>query len=123
MLLLQHDQHWEKWWLRPVTHRTLLVFSEALICLSYTAMVPPLGIAPGSSAYQADALPFSYGGWKKMVARPSAALGVSSSQARRIAVFLAREKKLLEMWLRGPDSNRRFAAYETAALPLGYPAM
>jgi hypothetical protein len=27
-----------------------------------------------------------------MVARPSAALGVSSSQARRIAVFLAREK-------------------------------
>jgi len=61
---------------------------------------------------------------EKMVARPSAALGVSSSQARRIAVFLAREnKKMLEMWLRGPDSNRRFAAYETAALPLGYPAV
>lgn len=27
-----------KWWLRPVTRRTLFVFSEALICLSYTAV-------------------------------------------------------------------------------------
>lgn len=26
------------------------------------------------------------------------------------------------MWLRRPDSNRRYAAYETAALPLGYSA-
>jgi hypothetical protein len=26
-----------KWWLCPVSRRTLLVFSEALICLSYTA--------------------------------------------------------------------------------------
>ena len=25
--------------------------------------------------------------------------------------------------LRRPDSNRRYAAYETAALPLGYPAI
>src|SRR5436190_13046718 len=31
----------KKWWLRPVLHRTLLVFSEALIYLSYTAIVPP----------------------------------------------------------------------------------
>ena len=27
----------KKWWLRPVSHRTLLGFSEALIYLSYTA--------------------------------------------------------------------------------------
>ena len=31
----------KKWWLRPVSRRTLLVFSEALIYLSYTAVVPP----------------------------------------------------------------------------------
>ncbi len=29
-----------KWWLRPVSRRTLLVFSEALISLSYTASGP-----------------------------------------------------------------------------------
>lgn len=54
-----------KWWLRPVSRRSLFVFSEALICLSYTA-------------------------WK-MVAHPGAAPGVSWSQAKRIAVFLARD--------------------------------
>ena len=27
----------QKWWLHPVSRRTLLVFSEALISLSYTA--------------------------------------------------------------------------------------
>lgn len=87
-----------------------------------------------------------------MVTRPGAAPGVSSSQARRIAVFLAREGKKWwvvsvtlrrwsgmtaalqaahdlyvttnpEKWLRRPDSNRRYAAYETAALPLGYSAV
>ncbi len=31
-----------KWWLRPASHRTLLVFSETLIYLSYTAMPKPL---------------------------------------------------------------------------------
>ena len=30
-----------KWWLLPVSHRTLLLFREALIYLSYAAMVPP----------------------------------------------------------------------------------
>ena len=29
-----------KWWLRPVSRRTLLVFSEALIYLSYAANGP-----------------------------------------------------------------------------------
>ena len=29
-----------KWWLRPVSRRTLLVFSEALIYLSYAASGP-----------------------------------------------------------------------------------
>ena len=28
----------DKWWLCPVSRRTLFVFSEALICLSYTAV-------------------------------------------------------------------------------------
>jgi len=52
-----------KWWLCPVSRRTLLVFSEALICLSYTAVVvPPRGIAPRSPAYRAGALLLSYGG-------------------------------------------------------------
>ncbi len=51
-----------KWWLRPESRRTLLGFSEVLICLSYTAMVPLRGIAPRSSAYRADALLLSYGG-------------------------------------------------------------
>ena len=30
----------QKWWLRPVSRRTLLGFSEALIYLSYTASGP-----------------------------------------------------------------------------------
>lgn len=30
---------------------------------------------------------------------------------------------MVEEWLRRPDSNRRCAAYETAALPLGYSAI
>jgi hypothetical protein len=30
---------------------------------------------------------------------------------------------LMKEWLRRPDSNRRYAAYETAALPLGYSAL
>ena len=51
-----------KWWLRPVSRRTLLGFSEALIYLSYTAVVPPGGIAPRSLAYRARALLLSYGG-------------------------------------------------------------
>ena len=29
----------------------------------------------------------------------------------------------VEKWLRRPDSNRRYAAYETASLPLGYSAI
>jgi hypothetical protein len=53
-----------KWWLRPVSRRTLLVFSEALIYLSYAAVVPPRGIAPRSLAYRARALLLSYGGMK-----------------------------------------------------------
>lgn len=55
-------EHVGKWRLCPVLRRTLLVFSEALICLSYTAVVPPRGIAPRSSAYRAEALLLSYGG-------------------------------------------------------------
>ena len=61
-----------------------LVFSEALIYLSYTALVPPRGIAPRSSAYRAGALLLSYGGLGKMVARPGAAPGASSLQTRRV---------------------------------------
>ena len=81
---------WGKWWLFPVSRRTLPAFNGPLICLSYTAVDPPCGIAPQSAGYKAAALLLSYGGMR-MVARPGAAPGVSSSQARRIAVFLARE--------------------------------
>ena len=55
----------QKWWLRPVSRWSLLVFSEALISLSYTAMVPPRGVAPRSLAYRARALLLSYGGIKE----------------------------------------------------------
>ena len=54
----------EKWWLRSVSHRTLLVFSEALICLSYAAVVPLRGNAPRSIGYQPVALLLSYRGMK-----------------------------------------------------------
>lgn len=55
-----------KWWLRPVSRRTLLVFSEALISLSYTAkMVPPRGNAPRSIGYLPMALLLSYGGFER----------------------------------------------------------
>jgi hypothetical protein len=33
----------KKWWLLPELHRTLIVFSEALIYLSYAAMAPHRG--------------------------------------------------------------------------------
>ena len=50
-----------KWWLAPVSRRTLLDFSEALICLSYPANGPS---AQGVPAYWAGALLLSYGGMK-----------------------------------------------------------
>ena len=58
-----------KWWLNSELRRTLLGFSEALICLSYSALklVPPRGIAPRSTDYQSVALLLSYGGEKSPV--------------------------------------------------------
>ena len=53
---------YEKWRLRSVSRRTLLVFNEALISLSYTAVVPPHGSAPRSIGYRPIALLLSYGG-------------------------------------------------------------
>ena len=51
----------QKWWLEPVSRRRLGIFSAALICLSYPAMVLPHGAAPWSPTYQAGALLLSYG--------------------------------------------------------------
>ena len=58
-----------KWWLNSELRRTLLGFSEALICLSYSALklVPPRGNAPRSIDYQSMALLLSYGGGKSPV--------------------------------------------------------
>ena len=94
-------------------------------------MVPPRGFAPRSSAYRADALLLSYGGlgivagasrarplWKRLASRISSP-GETPGQrtaARHTSHFHGK-------WLRRPDSNRRYAAYETAALPLGYSAV
>jgi hypothetical protein len=57
------------WWLNSVSRRTLLGFSEALICLSYSALkvVPPRGNAPRSIDYRSIALLLSYGGEKSPV--------------------------------------------------------
>src|SRR2546422_5696329 len=55
--------HGRKWSPRLVSRQRLLVFSEALICLSYSGrqeLVVPRGNAPRSSAYQAGALLLSY---------------------------------------------------------------
>ena len=60
------------WFPRLVSRQRLLVFSEALICLSYSGgwlaepklserrLVVPAGNAPASSGYQPDALLLSY---------------------------------------------------------------
>ena len=58
-----------KWWLNSELRRTLLGFSEALICLSYSALkvVPPRGNAPRSVDYRSTALLLSYGGEKSPV--------------------------------------------------------
>ena len=69
--------------------RTLPAFNGPLICLSYTAVDPPRGIAPRSFAYRADTLLLSY----------------------------------REMDGGGRDRTGAWAAYETAAFPLGYPAI
>lgn len=52
MLLLHHDQRWE-WWLCLVSRQGLLVFSEALICLSYTAwkLARRPGAAPDKQSF------------------------------------------------------------------------
>src|ERR1700722_19052779 len=53
------------WWLNSELRRTLLGFSEALICLSYSALgkrVPPRGNAPRSIGYRPIALLLSDGG-------------------------------------------------------------
>ena len=62
--------HGQKWLPRLVSRQRLLVFSEALICLSYSGeLVVPAGNAPASSGYQPGALLLSYetrlesGGW------------------------------------------------------------
>jgi hypothetical protein len=69
--------HGQRWSLRSVLRRRLLVFSEALICLSYSGkwlakpklrerrLVVPRGNAPRSFAYQARALLLSYRTWRK----------------------------------------------------------
>ena len=64
--------HGRKWSPRLVSRQRLLVFSEALICLSYSGkwlakpklserrLVVPAGNAPASSGYQPGALLLSY---------------------------------------------------------------
>ena len=54
-----------------------------------------------------------------MVARPGAA---QVSPRPKRGGLLSSSRAISEKWLRRPDSNRRCAAYETAALPLGYSA-
>lgn len=71
-----------KWRLHPVSRRTLPVFSGALICLSYTAVVPPHGFAPRSSAYKADALTLSYGGGRGVAGASRARLLVRRPASR-----------------------------------------
>ena len=115
---------WGKWWLFPVSRRTLPAFNGPLICLSYTAVDPPCGIAPQSAGYKAAALLLSYGGMENGRAPrcrhgclprsvpPRAPFGLpmagylaapsplgSSSQARRVAVFLARESLNHWKWM------------------------
>ncbi len=83
-------------------------------------MVPPSGIAPQSSAYQAGAQRSSYEGSEKWSRAPVLPRVPPRSKRGGFADSLARAS---EKWLRRPDSNRRYAAYETAALPLGYSAV
>src|SRR5260370_37685511 len=54
--------HGRKWSPKLVSHQRLLLFREALICLSYSGMnmVVPAGNAPASSGYQPGALLLSY---------------------------------------------------------------
>src|SRR5260370_3803840 len=51
-----------EWSPKLVSHQRLLLFREALICLSYSGMnmVVPAGNAPASSGYQPGALLLSY---------------------------------------------------------------
>src|SRR5438045_1361923 len=51
-----------EWFPKLVSHQRLLLFREALICLSYSGMnvVVPAGNAPASSGYQPGALLLSY---------------------------------------------------------------
>ena len=56
-LLCIHGQEWSP---RLVSRQRLLVFSEGVICLSYSGMVVPAGNAPASSGYQPGALLLSY---------------------------------------------------------------
>jgi hypothetical protein len=86
-----------KWRLRPASHRTLLVFSEALICLSYTAVVPPRGFAPRSIGYRPIALLLSYGGWLENGRAPRCCPGCLL--APNEAGLLTPSRAISERWL------------------------
>ena len=112
-----------KWWLFPVSRRTLPAFNGPLICLSSTAVDPPCGIAPQSAGYKAAALLLSYGGIKDGRAprcRPGCLLVPSEADC---CLPRARMIESLEMDGGGLDRTGAWAAYEAAAFPLGYPAV
>ncbi len=135
-----------KWWLRPASHRTLLVFSETLIYLSYTANGSPAWTCSttsrltdghaaltspgnGSSAWNCTKVFRLSGGCSAIELRRI----LKSGRAPRCcpwcllapneAGLLTPSRAFSGNWLRRPDSIRRYAAYETAALPLGYSAI
>ena len=124
-----------KWWLCPVARRSLLVFSEALICLSYTAWgAPGSGGGNGASGRNCTCvrplrsrMPYLLSHGSPEIGRAprccSGCLLVPSQADYCLPRARWFDSVWLVKWLRRPDSNRRYAAYETAALPLGYSAV
>jgi hypothetical protein len=75
------------WWLLPELRRTLFVFSEVLIYLSYAAVVPPRGIAPRSIGYRPIALLLSYGGMlgaEALPRKPRSAIRMAAKAAMKV---------------------------------------
>src|SRR6185295_15166115 len=105
--------HGQKWSPRLVSRQRLLVFSEALICLSYSGkwlaepklserrLVVPAGNAPASSGYQPGALLLSY--------ETSSSCGFTSKRrtGRKVTTRLRRRSDANEaIWFIAPTKEQ-----------------
>jgi hypothetical protein len=115
--LLHFGSRIEIWWLRPVSRRTLLLFRETLICLSYTAMMgngsPAWTCTTTTRLTAGHAALTSLGNWENgPSARYRAAVSHLSSGCSAIELRRNGGKEILRtVSRRGPPVTKRVLYY------------